>query len=158
MKFNIGSLADVLLETPPIQEGTYIFQIRKAEIKTNKKDKQMLNLTLGFQDDELIDHSTQEVINNKAHNATVFDSILLEPTGDLTQDMINNKLARFVDAVYRDKTAHKEIDALVTEDYEGKFVKCVLKHEPEKDGYPAKNRINGYYMITDSDEFNEPVC
>jgi hypothetical protein len=82
---------------------------------------------------------------------------LLTPVGGLTLDMIKNKVARFIDAIMRDKTAHTVIEDVIPEDYVGKWVKGTLKHEPAKDGYEAKNVISGYSMITDSDNFNEPV-
>lgn len=156
MKFNIGSMKDVLLSTPPIAEGKYFVQIKKAEITPTKKGGTQLALTLSFADSELFDYASGEVINNSSHNATVFDSILLTPTGGLTAEMVQTKVAKFVDAVARDKSYHKTVEELDTDKYVGKWVKVVIKHEPAKDGYEAKNQVNGYFPILSSDNFNEP--
>lgn len=157
MKFNIGSMKDVLLATPPVAEGNYFMQIKKAELTENKKGGTALALTLSFAESVLLDYTSNEEINNNAHNATVFDSILLTPTGGMTLDIIKAKVAKFVNAVFRDKHAYEVVEDIIPEDYVGKWVKVAIKHDPAKDGYEAKNKVGGYYIITDADDFNEPA-
>jgi len=164
MKFKLSS---ALIATPPVTEGPYFMEIKKIGFgQTKKEHKPTLDVVLGFTEAEVMDYAGGEALNNSAHNLTVFDSIQLGVTEKLTIEMITLKIAKFVNAVLRDKQAFKTVGDFDNETKEtqdlvasfvGKYVKVIIKYDPAKDGYDAKNKVGGYYAITEADGFNEPA-
>lgn len=147
MKLNKTNLQDVVTSTLIAETPAYAL-IEDWELAQANSGKQMLKLTLRLaagQDTVAEDDHSKPVPSEKV---LLWENILLEPTGGLTQDMIDAKLKRLAEALGHEEEADLTTDMLEEAKLNEVPLKVLVKVRAGKDGREARNEVAKFYKAS----------
>lgn len=137
-------LASVDTSLPLIADGIYDFRVEKAEIKeTNAKDGKYINL-------DLVTVAPSKSVKGEdlGPGVHVFDSVMMNPTGKGTWEMVNRNLAMLVQAAaFPPGTARRDNIPEWAQQLTGRTLRISIGFVPagisQKNGKPyrAKNEV-----------------
>lgn len=143
MKLNTKNLSEVSLGTPLLEESFVRLRLNSREVVPNSRnDGMILKLTWNITDPEVRGYADGKVYQNPNAQFTLWDNVSLLETDNYDP---NRRLKEISIALFSDEDAPTdlELEHLIV----GAEVGAKIRHQPEKDGYAARNTIGRYYHV-----------